>query len=67
MNTDTHEHVRLFAEWADPVGFRRAGSVGDFSTLHTISLDSKGNLIAGRTIDGRRVKRFLTLLRVAVT
>jgi DNA-binding beta-propeller fold protein YncE len=31
---------------------------GEFTYLHTISIDSKGNLIAGETINGRRVQRF---------
>lgn len=32
--------------------------LGNFSYLHTIAIDSKGNLIAGETINGRRVQRF---------
>jgi DNA-binding beta-propeller fold protein YncE len=40
-------------------GFGRPGhQSGDFSYLHTIAVDSKGNLIAGETINGRRVQRF---------
>jgi DNA-binding beta-propeller fold protein YncE len=31
---------------------------GRFSYVHTISVDSKGNLIAGETINGRRVQKF---------
>jgi DNA-binding beta-propeller fold protein YncE len=43
-------------------GFGRPGHMaGDFSYLHTISVDSKGNLIAGETINGRRVQRFKML------
>jgi DNA-binding beta-propeller fold protein YncE len=40
-------------------GFGRPGHLGgDFSYLHTISVDSKGNIIAAETINGRRVQRF---------
>jgi hypothetical protein len=40
-------------------GFGQPGhQAGNFSYLHTISIDSKGNLIAGETINGRRVQRF---------
>jgi DNA-binding beta-propeller fold protein YncE len=40
-------------------GFGRPGHLmGDFTFLHTISVDSKGNLIAGETVNGRRVLRF---------
>jgi DNA-binding beta-propeller fold protein YncE len=39
--------------------FGRSGhQTGEFTYLHTISVDSKGNLIAGETIGGRRVQRF---------
>jgi DNA-binding beta-propeller fold protein YncE len=31
---------------------------GRFSYVHTISVDSKGNIIAGETINGRRVQKF---------
>ncbi|MBI2876648.1 MAG: hypothetical protein HYY20_07185 [Candidatus Tectomicrobia bacterium] len=40
-------------------GFGRPGHMaGEFTFLHTITVDSKGNLYAGETIDGRRVQRF---------
>lgn len=40
-------------------GFGRPGHMaGDFTYLHTISIDSKGNLIAAETINGRRLLRF---------
>jgi hypothetical protein len=40
-------------------GFGRPGHMaGDFTFLHTIATDSKGNLFAGETINGRRVQRF---------
>ena len=40
-------------------GFGQPGhQAGNFSYLHTISVDSKGNIIAGETINGRRVQRF---------
>ncbi len=39
--------------------FGRPGhQAGEFTFLHTISVDSKGNLIAGETINGRRVQVF---------
>ncbi|MGH9357586.1 MAG: hypothetical protein ACRD1O_00230 [Terriglobia bacterium] len=34
---------------------------GEFTFLHTIAVDLQGNLIAGETIDGRRVQRFRLL------
>lgn len=34
---------------------------GEFTFLHTISVDLNGNLIAGETINGRRVQRFQLL------
>jgi DNA-binding beta-propeller fold protein YncE len=40
-------------------GFGQPGhQVGNFSFLHTIAIDSQGNLIAGETINGRRVQKF---------
>jgi NHL repeat len=40
-------------------GFGQPGhQAGNFSYLHTISVDSKGNIIEGETINGRRVQRF---------
>jgi DNA-binding beta-propeller fold protein YncE len=40
-------------------GFGQHGhQAGNFSYLHSLSTDSKGNLIAGETINGRRVQRF---------
>jgi hypothetical protein len=40
-------------------GFGQAGhQAGNFSFLHTIAVDSKGNIITGETINGRRVQKF---------
>jgi hypothetical protein len=40
-------------------GFGRLGHMaGEFTFLHTIAMDSKGNLITGETIGGRRAQRF---------
>ena len=40
-------------------GFGGPGhQAGSFSYVHTISVDSKGNLIMGETINGRRVQKF---------
>jgi hypothetical protein len=41
-------------------GFGRPGHMaGDFTFLHTVSLDSRGNLYTGETIGGRRVQKFV--------
>jgi hypothetical protein len=42
-------------------GFGRPGQMaGDFTTLHSLAIDSKGNLYTGETIDGgRRIQRFV--------
>ncbi|HBY98046.1 MAG: hypothetical protein M5U01_29000 [Ardenticatenaceae bacterium] len=40
-------------------GFGRSGHMaGEFTFLHTVAADSKGNLYTGETIDGRRVQKF---------
>lgn len=40
-------------------GFGQPGHMsGEFTFLHTIAVDSKGNIIAGETIRGRRVQKF---------
>jgi hypothetical protein len=31
---------------------------GDFTFLHMMAIDSKGNLYAGETVGGRRVQKF---------
>jgi len=41
-------------------GFGRPGHLaGEFTFLHTVSVDSKGNLFAGETIGGRRIQKFV--------
>ena len=41
-------------------GFGRPGhAAGEFTFLHTITADSKGNLYTGETINGRRVQRWV--------
>jgi hypothetical protein len=41
-------------------GFGRPGHMaGDFTFLHSVVLDSKGNLFTGETINGRRIQKFL--------
>ena len=41
-------------------GFGRSGHMaGDFVFLHSIALDSRGNLFTGETINGRRIQKFL--------
>jgi len=40
-------------------GFGRPGHMaGDFTFLHMMAIDSKGNLYAGETVGGRRVQKF---------
>jgi len=40
-------------------GFGRSGHMaGDFVFLHSIALDSRGNLFTGETINGRRIQKF---------
>ena len=41
-------------------GFGRPGHwPGEFTFLHSVAVDSRGNLYAGETINGRRVQKFL--------
>src|SRR5207248_3606055 len=41
-------------------GFGRSGHMaGDFVFLHSLILDSKGNLFTGETINGRRIQKFV--------
>jgi DNA-binding beta-propeller fold protein YncE len=42
-------------------GFGRPGQMaGDFTTLHSMAIDSKGNIYTGETIDGgRRIQKFV--------
>jgi len=41
-------------------GFGRPGhAAGEFTFLHTVSVDSKGNLFTGETINGRRIQKFV--------
>ncbi len=40
-------------------GFGRPGhQAGEFTFLHTVAVDSKGNLYTGETVGGRRVQKF---------
>jgi hypothetical protein len=41
-------------------GFGRPGhQAGEFTFLHTVSADSKGDLYIGETVGGRRIQKFL--------
>ena len=41
-------------------GFGRPGHMaGDFTFLHMMAIDSKGNLYAGETVGGRRIQKFV--------
>jgi hypothetical protein len=46
--------------YVPPVGgFGRPGHMaGDFTFLHMMAIDSKGNLYAGETVGGRRIQKF---------
>lgn len=51
----------LAGVWPDSIlgGFGRPGhQAGEFTFLHTIAVDSKGNLYVAETIGGRRIQRF---------
>src|SRR5262249_14093509 len=40
-------------------GMGRPGhAAGEFTFLHTLAIDSKGNLFTGETINGRRIQKF---------
>jgi DNA-binding beta-propeller fold protein YncE len=40
-------------------GFGRPGHMaGEFTFLHTVSVDSRGNLFTGETVGGRRIQKF---------
>ena len=41
-------------------GFGRPGhAAGEFTFLHSVALDSKGNVFTGETIGGRRIQKFV--------
>ena len=41
-------------------GFGRPGhAAGEFTFLHSVSIDSRGNLFTGETINGRRIQKFV--------
>ena len=41
-------------------GFGRPGHMaGEFTFLHMMSIDSRGNLYVGETVGGRRVQKFV--------
>jgi hypothetical protein len=45
-------------------GMGRPGHMaGDFTFLHSVSVDSKGNLFTGETIGGRRIQKFVPVGR----
>jgi hypothetical protein len=59
--TFDHALAMSNAPWPSAIlaGFGRPGHLaGDFTFLHTLALDSKGNLFTGETINGRRVQKF---------
>lgn len=53
-------HIMDRASGAMLGGFGRPGhAAGEFTFLHTVSIDSRGNLYTGETINGRRIQRFV--------
>jgi len=45
-------------------GFGRPGHMaGNFTFLHMMAIDSKGNLYAGETVGGRRVQKFMPIVQ----
>lgn len=56
-----NEAVRILDHSSGEIlaSFGQAGhQAGEFTYLHTVSVDSKGNIIVGETIGGRRVQKF---------
>ena len=56
-----NEAVRILDHSSGEIlaSFGQAGhQAGEFTYLHTLSVDSKGNIIVGETIGGRRVQKF---------
>ena len=57
-----NEIMWIFDHAVDTIlaGFGRPGHMaGDFTFLHMMAIDSKGNLYAGETIGGRRIQKFV--------
>jgi hypothetical protein len=38
---------------------RPGHAAGEFTFLHTVTIDSRGNLFTGETINGRRIQKFV--------
>ena len=55
-----HADVLNGSSYVPPLGgFGRPGHMaGDFTFLHMMAIDSKGNLYAGETVGGRRIQKF---------
>jgi hypothetical protein len=57
-----NEQVLIMDRWAGKIlsKFGQPGRQGaQFTFLHTVSIDSKGNLYTGETINGRRIQKFV--------
>jgi hypothetical protein len=67
-NTDGEQEILWIlarASGALLTGFGQPGHMaGEFTFLHTVAVDSKGNLYTAETVDGRRVQKF-TLVGVS--
>ena len=63
LNVDTGNEVLWILDRETPEilgGFGSAGhNAGNFTLLHMIALDSKGNLYTSETVDGRRLQKFV--------
>ncbi len=57
-----NEILHIFDRMAGSIigGFGRPGhQAGEFTFLHSVTLDSQGNLFTGETIGGRRIQKFV--------
>lgn len=53
-------HIMDRASGAILGGFGQPGhAAGSFTFLHTVAIDSRGNLYTGETINGRRIQKFV--------
>jgi hypothetical protein len=58
-----NEQMLIMDRWAGGIlsKFGQPGrQSGQFTFLHTVAKDSKGNLYTGETINGRRIQKFVT-------
>jgi hypothetical protein len=53
IQADQYDAGNIVANWGQP-----GHAAGQFTYLHTVVLDSKGNVYTGETINGRRIQKF---------